>query len=221
MAKGYKAAQTFHEENTGLGYTPFTLKKDGDQAVVRILQSQDDWVNLYIHTAFKKIKGPTRCAAQWVDRDGQQVEDKSTCPLCLDDIRRTMRTYIPVRVRGDSNEKRVQILNYGREGLQELISQIEELKEDQDITYFDFKVKRKGNDLDTKYFWVKDYETKRPLSEDERALEVPDMEVVMPVLDEHELIFRAKQVSDAENAAAVDPSSSNGNGNGNGKKLPF
>lgn len=217
MARGYQVAKTFHEENNGLGYTPFTLKKDKDQSVVRVLQHQDQWVNLYMHQAYKKIKAPTRCSASWTtDERNISVEDRSGCPMCMAEVPRTMKTYIPVRVRGDENEQRVQTIVYGRDGLQELINQIEELPSEADITTYDFKIKRQGEGLDTKYFWMRQEETKRPLNDAEMKLEVPDMEEVISLLDEGQLLNRAQQYIAAESAQAVEPS------NGNGRtKTPF
>ena len=215
MAKGYAAAQKYHEENNGMGYTPFNLKKDGESAVVRILQPQTEWENLMIHSAFGKLKGPTRCGAQWMtEANGVESEDLTTCALCVAGVKRSMKTYIPVRVRGDSDESRVQIITYGRNALTEVINQIEELKDEQDMTWFDFKIKRKGSGLDTVYFWLKDGDTKRPLSEVEQKLVIPDINEVVVIPDEGQMKLRAQQVIAAESAAPVEPT--------NGKpRLPF
>lgn len=195
MAKGYKAAQEFHENNTGMPYAPFKLPKSGDALEVRVLQHQDEWENLNIHAQHQKVK-PTRCAS-----DG--AKDASKCALCAMDVPRSLKTYIPVRVRGDEDTERVQVIVYGREGLQEVINQIEELPEGVDITHYDFKVKRVGEKLDTKYKWFIQAETKSPLSEDERSLEVPDIGSLIAVPDELELVRRAKGFRDAESASAT------------------
>ena len=85
--RGYKAAQEYHNNNTGLGYMPFKLEKDGDSAVVRVLQPQDEWVCLAIHQDFNKGLKSTRCLSETLEKD----PDK--CPLCLLEAKRSVKTF--------------------------------------------------------------------------------------------------------------------------------
>lgn len=205
MARGYATAQKYHEENTGMGFTPFNLAKDKDSKQIRVLQTELEWVNLFIHNAWQKIK-PTRCAATVSVEDDKEVEDRTTCPLCMAEVPRTLRTYIPVRVRGDENPDRVQVIVYGRDHLAQVINQIENLPEGKHMTDFDFKVTRKGDKLDTVYFWnlVADPDTQRPLNDAELSLVVPQMEEVIPILEEVQLLRRAQDFASAESAAPVE-----------------
>jgi hypothetical protein len=197
--RGYRSAKEFHDNNTGLGYTPFRLKKDGDFAVVRPLQSEEEWVSLFLHADFNKGLKTTRCLSETVDKD------PTTCPLCAVEAKRSLKTYIPVRVRGDNPETRVQVIEYGREALSEVFSQIEELPAGTDVTCFDFKIKRKGTGLETSYKWIAQSETKRPLDDEEKALQVPDMEETVPV-DAGSAAARAQQYANSENVTPVDKS---------------
>jgi len=219
MARGYLAAQRVFEENTGMGYTPFKMK-DKETKQVRVLQSEHEWVQLFIHADFKKGLKSTRCAAAISTENDVQVEDRSTCPLCMAEAPRSPKTYIPVRVRGDENPARVQVIVYGRDHFQQVVNQIENLPEGSHMTDFDFKIVRKGDDLNTTYFWniVADPKFNRPLDEKEAALEVPDMEETIVILEEGVLINRAQAFTDAANVTAVPA----GNGAGNGSaKTPF
>lgn len=205
MARGFEKAQKFHDENTGMGYTPFSLPKDKDTKQVRILQPETEWVNLQIHGVYQKVK-ETRCAATIVTEDNEEKEDRSTCPMCMADVPRKMSTYIPVRVRGDENSDRVQVIRYGRDGLAQVINQIENLPEGKNMTEFDFKITRKGEKLDTVYFWnsVADADLARPLNEAETALIVPNMEEIVPFVEEAQMLRRAQGHTDAESVAPVD-----------------
>jgi hypothetical protein len=193
--RGYKAAQEYHKNNTGLGYMPFKLEKDGESAVVRVLQPQDEWVCLAIHQDFNKGLKSTRCLSETLEKD----PDK--CPLCLCEAKRSVKTFIPVRVRGDQNESRVQVIEYGRNALEEVVSQIEELPAGTDITNFDFKIKRKGLKLDTTYKWIAQNDTKGALGEAEKALEIPDMEELLPA----DLLLATQRVKAYINSSTVTP----------------
>lgn len=215
MARGYLAAQRIHEQNTGMGYTPFKVKA-GEVKQVRILQSETDWLTLFIHQKYPTLK-QCRCAAAVSIENDQEVEDRSVCPLCMVEAPRTSRVFIPVRVRRDEDTSRVQIISYGRDHFAQLINQIENLPNGKTMTDFDFKVSRKGDKLDTVYFWnlVADPEFQRPLNDSELALKIPNIEEVMPILEESILIRRAQVFSEAGDVQPV-ASSSNGNG-----KTPF
>ncbi len=217
MARGYLAAQRVHEENTGMGYTPFKMK-DKETKQVRFLQDETQWVTLFMHSDYPKLK-PTRCAAKEIVENGEAIYDRSTCPLCMAEITRSPRTFLPVRVRGDDNESRVQVINYGRDHFAQVINQIENLPDGTHMTEFDFKVVRKGDDLNTTYFWnmVPDPKYNRPLDDKEKALDVPDMEELIPILDEAVLIKRAQNYADGQSATPVAAgAASNGAG-----KTPF
>src|ERR1700722_20699837 len=167
--RGFQNATQHHKDNTGLPYKRFILAKDGDSAEVRVLQNQDEWVSLFFHEEFQKTKR-TRCLSE------DAAKDVEKCGLCAADVKRKLVTFIPVRVRGDANKEQVQLIEAGREMLNEVVSQIEELPEGTDITFFDFKVKRLGDKLDTKYKWICQAGTKHVLDEDEAALEIPNIE---------------------------------------------
>jgi hypothetical protein len=216
MARGLQAAMRMNEENSGLGYTPFKIEKDKGAEQVRILQPYDEWVSLWIHNVWEKVK-PTRCGATEEQIDGEIRENRKTCPLCMMDIPRSVKTYIPVRVRGDDNSERVQIIVYGRDHLAQVSNVIDNLPEGKDITMFDFKIVRKGEKLNTTYFWnvAADADLVRPLNEAERSLVIPDMEELIVVKEEHELLRRANGFAQSESATPVEAS------NGNGKKTPF
>jgi hypothetical protein len=195
--RGFEKATQHHKENTGLPYKRFILAKDGDAAELRVLQNQDDWVSIFFHEEFGQTKR-TRCLS---DDTAKNVD---TCGLCADDIKRRLITFIPVRVRGDLNEAQVQFIEAGREVLNEVVSQIEELPEGTDITFFDFKVKRSGVKLETKYKWICQPATKHPLNAAEVALVVPDLETLLPLPDELTVAQRLKQHHQAEDVAPVE-----------------
>jgi hypothetical protein len=192
--RGYQAAASYHEENTGLPFQRFILKGDGDFAEVRVLQTPDEWVSLFIHSVFNKLKS-TRCPS-----DGGK--DGTICPLCAVDAPRSLRTFIPVRVIGEADLTKVHVIEYGRDNLSEVVSQIEELPEDSDVTHYDFKIKRKGKDKDTTYKWHLVPNSDSELSEAQLALEVPDMEELWPVPELDVLQARAKEF---KQAGAVTP----------------
>ncbi|MGH7744056.1 MAG: hypothetical protein ACREQ5_04450 [Candidatus Dormibacteria bacterium] len=171
--RGFSAAKKHHDDNKNAFMPMFVLKKDGDSAEVRVLQAPDEWESIFVHSQFKVIQS-TRCPS-----DG--AKDEALCPLCAANVPRKLRTFIPVRVRGDE-ENKVRMIEYGANHLAEVISVMEELPTVTDITQFDFKVKRVGDDLDTKYRWFVQSETKHNLTEQERALVLPDLAAAYPVL---------------------------------------
>ncbi len=195
--RGYTAANQHHKENTGLPYKPFKLEKSGDFAEVRVLQSQDEWLSLFFHQVFGKLKR-TRCSSE------DSAKNPEICGLCAVEAPRKLVTFIPVRVRGDEEEDRVQLIEAGRDTLNEIVSQIEELPEGADITTYDFKVKRAGEKLDTKYKWHLQASTKRPLDEREAALPIPNVEEMIEVPDELTLVQRIKQYRQAEDVKPVE-----------------
>lgn len=197
--RGFKNIQKYNEENTGLPYKLFQLKKDGDFAVVRILQDPEEWVGLQMHQVFGKLRA-TRCTSDY-------AKDPDNCPLCAADVPRSLRTFIPVRVREDEPEDRVQIIEYGAKALQKVLGWMREIDESYDgasITDFDFKVRRSGTKTDTEYTWVLQPKTQAPLSDEENALEAPDIEELIPVLPEDVLIRRAKEFAQAGNVKEVE-----------------
>jgi len=216
MARGLQAAMRMHEENSGMGYTPFKIEKDKGTEQVRVLRVPDEWVSLWIHNVWEKVK-PTRCAATEQQIDGETKEDRKTCPLCMMDIPRSVKTYIPVRVRGDDHSDRVQMIVYGRDHFAQVANVLDNLPQGKDITMFDIKIVRKGEKLNTTYFWnvVADPDLARPLNEAELELVIPDMEELIEVKEEHELLRRANGFAQAEAATPVEAGSSNG------KKTPF
>ncbi len=188
--RGFNEALQFHKENTGLAYALVRLKKSGDSAEVRVLQPEDEWVSLFIHQEFQKLK-QTRCAS-----DGQK--DANACPLCALDAKRRLRTFIPVRLRGDTEEDRVQFVEAGRNTLTEIVSQIEELPEGTSITSYDWKIKRIGEDFDTEYKWHVKSDTKRPLDDREKALVIPNIEELIELPDDVTMQQRAKSYRQTE-----------------------
>ena len=102
--RGLKPAQEFHENNSGLPYKNFKLEKSGQSAIVRVLQPDDEWVNFFVHQVFNTVTKkftlkPTRCPSEDQDRS----EAANDCPLCAlsnDIVPRSLKTFIPVRVRG-------------------------------------------------------------------------------------------------------------------------
>jgi hypothetical protein len=194
--RGINKAKQVHEDNTGLPYKALQIKDNGGTAEVRILQPQDEWVSLFFHQKYQVLKR-TRCASE----DSAKSDD---CPLCVAGAPRQLKTFIPVRVRGDAEQERVQIVEAGNETLNEIIFQIEDLPEDTDVTYFDFKIKRVGVGLDTKYKCATKNGTKRPLDKDEQALTIPDIETLVPVPDELKLIQRTKEFTQASSVTPTE-----------------
>jgi hypothetical protein len=201
--RGLAKVKEFHDNNTGLGYFPFKIAEDAKDktAIVRVLAAADysgynedgtpvddtETViqSLFIHNQFKVINS-TRCTSNDVE------PDKEKCPLCRVGVPRSLKTYIPVRVRGDEKVDRVQIIEYGRNHLSEVQSFIEELP-NADITATDIKIKRSGKKTNTEYKWYVVPKSDRPLDEDELALEIPDMEAIIPIREVLDLEKRAAE----------------------------
>lgn len=197
MAKGYQAAKKFHDENTGMPYSPIKIK-DGQTLTIRILQSEDEWVSLYFHEVVNKLKR-TRCASETPSPDAEK------CALCAHDAPRRYRTFIPMRVRGDENLERVVFQEVGREGLAMYINQIEELPEGKNMTMYDWKLKRTGEKLSTTYHIIKveDPETQRPLNDAEKSLNVPNLEELYVVPDAATILARAMSYSELGQVTAT------------------
>lgn len=191
--------QTHKENNTG-NFTAFKLKKDGDQAIVRILQEPDQWDGIFIHAEFQKTM-PTRCKATY---DAKGVEDRGTCPLCLNQVPRSLKTLIVVGRRGESIENAVQVVEYGRDSLQEVIAQIENLPAGTTATMIDFKVQRYGKDTDTTYKWFPLIATVRPMTDGEKSLPIPPIDEMYPILDDYKMLDRAKKSLQAAQVAPVE-----------------
>jgi hypothetical protein len=198
--RGLKTINKYHEENTGLPYFPFKIKEGAKEKTVRVRvlakanYDYDDGGNilnpeanvvqaLFMHQKFK-VLNPTRC----VSDDIEPVP--GACPLCRVKAPRSLRTYIPVRVRGDDNKTRVQIIEYGRDNLNEVQNFIEEYAPHGDITQIDVKIKRMGVGKDTEYRWLPAGD-ERELDSDELELEIPNMDEIVPIKDELELEKRA------------------------------
>jgi hypothetical protein len=201
--RGMAAAAKYHDEHTGLDYNPFRLKDENDFKVVRPLQTQDEWVSLFMHTDFNLKLGSFRCGAE-----GEEP-DMEACIGCAHGVKRSLRTYIPVRVRQDDNQKRVWVIEYGRNGLLEVMNFIEEHCEDVKggVTGLDVKIKRQGKGTDTKYRWIYTSNNTRPLNDDELALEVPDMDAILGIPDDArvaKLLAKIGVKDDASDGDAAD-----------------
>jgi hypothetical protein len=98
---------------------------------------------------------------------------------------------------------KVHVIEYGRDNLLEVISQLEELPADTDITQFDFKVKRRGTGVDTQYKWVRVSSEAEDLSDGHKALAIPDMEALIPIPERGQIDVRAKQFAQASTASAT------------------
>lgn len=210
MAKyGMNAALKFHETNTGsLPYTPIKLPDNGSKVKVRILAKgspptdpetgddifQDDEryiVSLYFHKKFKVLN--ERCP---IDSD---TADPANCPLCRVKAPRTIATFIPMRERGDKERDRVKWMVIGREMLQRFISAQEEIP-NHDLTGIDFVIKRVGKGTATQYELYPQANTAGPLGADERALEFPEPDDMIPVKSPEELEKLALDYERAQSA---------------------
>jgi len=212
--RGLKQTQQYHDEHTGLAYDPFKIKPGEEPKVIRVLalaepdENQPDRPviqSLFIHNKFRIINS-TRCLTQ------EDEADPTICPLCRVNCPRSLRTFIPVRVRKDEKKDRVQMIEYGRNALAEVQSCIEEMPNG-DITMSDIKIKRIGKEKSTQYKWIIVSNTERPLAEAELALEVPDIGEDFPIKDDSEVekiamqferSTKAKKVDDEGDAAPTD-----------------
>lgn len=196
--KGLASAQEFHAENSGMPYLPFKIEEGAkpplDSRIVRVLaltnadpeRPEIPVIESYVMHQKFKILNSTRCAA------GDSLKpDPDKCPLCRVKAPRTLRTFIPVRIRGAKGDD-VHVIEYGRNNVQEVVALLEEV-EGGDITSFDFKIKRTGSKKDTKYKWYIVQKTDRPLNEEELALEVPNIDELVPIKEEHELETKAME----------------------------
>ena len=205
--KGVASILNYHKENNAGNFTAFKLPKDKDDAIIRILQEPETWDGVFIHAEFQKTM-PTRCKATYDDKG---VEDRGTCPLCLNQVDRSLRTLIVVGRRGQPIESAVQVVEYGRDALQEVIAQLSNLPPNVTATMIDFKVQRFGKDKETTYKWFPMHATIRPMTEGERALPIPPLEDMYPIIDDYKMLDRAKKSIQAGQITAVE-SSTNGNG---------
>lgn len=192
---GLSEAKEWHDSNTGMPFTPFKIEKDGGSEIVRVLIPANEIESLYIHREFHKLN-PTRCAAP------ADSPDETACPLCAVKAPRSLRTYIPVRVRGDKKTDRVQWIEYGRDMLQTVIAMLENIPEG-DLTGVDIKIQRVGSKLDTKYMWYAQMSNIRPLDDAEKKLYLEPMDMIWPVKDQDDLEKRAMEYSRATGAAPV------------------
>lgn len=202
--RGLKQTQQYHDEHTGLAYDPFKIKAGEEPKSVRVLalaEPDDEKPNrpviqsLFIHNKFRVINS-TRCLTQ------EDEADPTLCPLCRVNCPRSLRTFIPVRVRNDEKKDRVQMIEYGRNALAEVQSCIEEMPNG-DITMCDIKIKRIGKEKQTQYKWILQPSTQRELSEAELALVVPDIGEDFPIKDESELEKIAMQFERSSGAKRV------------------
>lgn len=223
--KGLQAAGRFHDENSGLPYLAFKIeegKKSPDDAkIVRVLASTDELneqglpsiSSIVMHQKFKVLNS-TRCLAG----DGIKP-DSGACPLCRVKAPRTLRTYIPVRVRGSKGDE-VHVIEYGRNNVQVVSALLDEV-ENGDITSVDFKIKRVGKGKDTKYMWFIVNNTTRPLSAEERALDVPDMEALIPMRSADELEAKALEWTRSNGATRTGGTNDNESDDDDLANLPF
>jgi hypothetical protein len=182
--KGLNAAKEFHDNNTGMPYLMFKiedgLKPPANAKIVRVLQGVEELTSLVIHTKFK-VLNPIRCKSESLK------PDPDICELCKVKAPRTLKTYIPVRVRGNKNKDEVHVIEYGRNNVQQVQSVLEEAGTDGDLTGCDFKIKREGSKKDTKYMWFVVPNSYRPLTDEEKDLEVPDIAVLIPIKSDEEM----------------------------------
>jgi len=203
--RGLKQTQQYHEEHTGLAYDPFKIKAGEEPKVVRVLALAEPDDNqpdrpviqsLFIHNKFRVINS-TRCLTQ------EDEADPTLCPLCRVNCPRSLRTFIPVRVRADEKKDRVQMIEYGRNALAEVQSCIEEMQNG-DITICDIKIKRIGKEKKTQYKWILLANTERGLNEAELSLKVPDIGEDFPIKDESEIEKIAMQFERSNGVKKVD-----------------
>lgn len=213
VKRGVDAAKTFHDENTGLPYKPFVLKDDGDLATIRVLQPQSEWISMFMHRDWGSKISPTRCA------DQADEPDMEACFLCAQGIPRQLRTYIPIRKRGDTANDIVRVIDYGRDNLAEVLNQIEELPKDTDVTMLDFKVKRQGKKTDTKYRWIP-AGNNRLLEEAEKSLEIPDINDLIKVPTLARMKSLATKFGAAEDTEDAEKSGG-ASGSGSEERTPF
>lgn len=214
VKRGLDVTRKFHDENTGAPYKTVMIKEAGQFVCVRVLQKEDLWVSLFMHRDWSTKVPSTRCVEQTDEPDMEK------CELCAHDIGRQLRTFIPVRVRGDENQGRVQFFDYGRDNLAEVVNQLEELGKDQSITDIDFKVKRQGKGVDTKYRWVPSGENDRPLNESELALVVPDLAELIPIPSEAKVRALVRKFT-AGASSTDDETEEEDEKPSGGKKSPF
>jgi hypothetical protein len=221
--RGFAKATHFNEENSGLPFSPFQIKENGPGETVRVLAlpafdpERPDYPviqSIVMHRAWK-VLNPTRCASTYFNEEEGITEQTtepgpSMCPLCAVKAPRTLRTYIPVlrRKRPDETgyQPKVQVVEYGREGVNVVIAQMEELPGN-DLTTIDFKIKRQGKGKDTKYPWIAVQGTHRPLNEMELAMlvDVPDIDALLPCKTPVEMQRRADDyVKATEKVLAID-----------------
>lgn len=214
---GLTAAMSFHEQNTGsLPFSPIKLNKSGDRVKVRILAlaSADEdpetgvavlepgkryIKSLYFHRKFQVLD--ERCL---VDED---TADPNICPLCRVGAPRTVKTFIPMRERGDTQKDRVKWFVAGREVVQSFITVCAVIPNG-DLTGLDFIIVREGEKLQTRYQLYPQNNTERPLDDKEKALEFPDPEEFYPTKTVEEIETVALAYERATKATATGSSSS-------------
>jgi hypothetical protein len=225
MPVGLKGAMTAHEANTGsLPYSPIKLSKSGDKVLIRILAVADEppidpetedpvpqdgvryIYSLYFHRKFGVLD--ERCL---VDAD---TADPNLCALCRVKAPRTVKTFIPMRERGDTQLGRVKWFVVGREALQSFIT-VQGVIPGNDLTGLDFIIIREGEKLQTRYMLYPQNDTSRPLSDQERALEFPDPMEFYPCKSEEEIEKVALDFERASKATAT------GGGGGEEEQVPF
>lgn len=220
--RGLKQTQQYHDEHTGLAYDPFKIKPGEEPKVIRVLalaepdENQPDRPviqSLFIHNKFRIINS-TRCLTQ------EDEADPTICPLCRVNCPRSLRTFIPVRVRKDEKKDRVQMIEYGRNALAEVQSCIEEMPNG-DITMSDIKIKRIGEKKSTQYKWIIVSNTERPLAEAELALEVPDIGEDFPIKDDSEVEKIAMQFERSTKAKKVDDDDAPADDDNFDEEIPF
>jgi hypothetical protein len=203
--KGLTATKKHHDENSGLPYIAFKIKEGSkppdDSRTVRVLALRDFDENrpdipviesIFMHQKYKTLN-PTRCPSDLA------TGDPANCPLCRVKATRSLRTFIPVKVYNQDPAQEVQVIEYGRNNIQEILALLDEL-ETGDITSVDFKIKRVGKGTKTQYKWYIVSRSERELSEEELALEVPDMNELIKIKDVSELERLAMEWDRSQNA---------------------
>jgi hypothetical protein len=162
--EGLRKAAKQQRERAGSGGMYFKLPNDGDTAIVRFLEQGDDIAWCWVHEV--PVDG-----RKWPDNVPclDQDEEGIDCPGCEADLKRKIQGYLSViwhdapklkrdkegklvKVDGEvvavGNEPAVALWTVGRVMLEELDEVDDNFK---GLSSRKFKVKRKGEGLDTKY----------------------------------------------------------------------
>lgn len=148
----------------------FSLKDDGDTAIVRIL-----------YDGIKDVE-PYVCHKVKIDGRDRNVSclttDNKRCPFCEGGIPRSVKVFVPIVDLDDEREDRVLIWERGKTFLGELSSLCAEYAEDMALYQNVFKIRRIGRkgETSTKYQILPYLGTKKnPVDNDVAREELPDL----------------------------------------------